>query len=338
LLIDPKVGLEASYRSLIAQYRLKLVAVVDTHTHADHLSAAPRWVGDEVTLYMSKHTHVDRPMTRLGHGDALKVGSLRFQVREVPGHTPDSIALYWDGGEHPGAVFSGDSLLIGGLARADFRGSDPVLLWEAVRRELLSLPPDTVLYPGHSYDNLLFSTIGHERDTNPDLAYPNGEAYAAARGIIEGAGNSPAVDQVLGLNMERDPHFPEHSAPAAACCASPGQASSVCEPTRIEGLELKEAHDGLEGPRQWVDVRDPFEVEHGRIPGVTHIPLGELGFYLDHFRGQDRVYISCRSGVRSMSAIRTLQRLGVCSDPVNVEGGILAWQALGLPIEGQPAR
>ncbi|MEZ5975692.1 MAG: rhodanese-like domain-containing protein [Planctomycetota bacterium] len=339
LLIDPKVGLEGQYRQLLAAYGLHLVAIVDTHTHADHLSAAPNFAGPGVTVFMGRKTTVDRDVQRVGAGDRIAVGHLVFEVLDVPGHTPDSIALLWRGTQHPSAVFTGDTLLLGGLARADFRGSDPVLLWDSVQHQLMSLPDDTLVFPGHSYDQVLFGTIGHERETNAALAFASARAYAEDLGALEGSGNSKEVDEVLALNVTRNPKLPEKSSPVAACCAAThaggGGGYSTTVIAEVAGDQLPEVHAGLEGPHQWVDVRDPHEVRAERIPGVTHIALGELGFYLDHFRDQGRVYVSCRSGMRSLAAIRTLMRLGVCENPVNVAGGFLAWQDLGLPVENE---
>ena len=152
LLIDPKVGMERAYAWFLDAYDLELAAVLDTHTHADHLSASTRF---DVPLYMSHRTPVRRPKHALEQGTELRVGELAFEAREVPGHTADSVALVGHG-----MAFTGDSLFVGGLARADFRGSDPAQLFESVERELLSLPDDTLVFPGHDYADLLFSTIG----------------------------------------------------------------------------------------------------------------------------------------------------------------------------------
>jgi glyoxylase-like metal-dependent hydrolase (beta-lactamase superfamily II)/rhodanese-related sulfurtransferase len=331
LLVDPKVGQESLYRSMIGRYGLKLAGVVDTHTHADHLSASTKFTGDGIPLYMCANTQVERAKRNLEHGSELAVGDLRFQVIHVPGHTPDSIALFGHG-----MAVTGDSLFIGGLARADFRGSDAAQLFDSVQSNLMTLPDDTLVLPGHGYNDILFSTIEAERRLNPALAHSNGAAYAASLNSKEGAGNSPGVDANLRLNLEADPELPESPGNAAACCASPGGQEGV-DIDEIAPSEAREIHEALTGPGQWVDVRDPFEFEAGHIPETSHVPLSELGFYLDRFRGHDPLYISCRSGVRSMTAAKTLQRLGVALNPVNVGGGILAWQSQGNPIVGVPA-
>lgn len=327
LLIDPKLGGEAGYAFALEAYGLELRALVDTHTHADHLSATTRLAQPGIELYMSHRTQVARPKHAVRSGDTIAVGDLRFDVREVPGHTDDSIALVGHG-----CAFTGDSLFVDGLARADFRGSDPELLFESVRRELMTLPPETLVFPGHGYNGFLFSTIGHEAAYNPALQFKDGAAYAAQLGAVEGAGNTAAVDRMLALNVQAQPELPSTPGKAAASCASGGGGAEV-DIAEIAAVDAGPVHATIRGPEQWIDVRDPHEWNAAHIPGTTLIPLSELGFHLDELRTDEPLYISCRSGARSMTAARTLNRLGVATEPVNIGGGILAWQAQGLPVE-----
>tara|TARA_R110002072_G_scaffold273219_3_gene433775 strand:- start:72694 stop:73773 length:1080 start_codon:yes stop_codon:yes gene_type:complete len=331
LLIDPKVGQESVYTSMMQHYGLELAAVLDTHTHADHLSATTNFMGAGVPLWMSGATEVQRELNGLEHGQELAVGELRFQVLAVPGHTPDSIALFGHG-----LVVTGDSLFVDGLARADFVGSDPELLYNSVRSRLLSLPGDTLVLPGHGYNDLLFSTIDCERERNPCLRFVDGAAYAASLDSRPGAGNSRAVDANLVMNLHASPELPKSTGIAAACCASPGGSTAVTI-DEVEPSEAQAIHAGISGPEQWIDVRDPHEYQSGRIPGTTNIPLSELGFHLPRLRGHQPLYLSCRSGVRSVTAAKTLQRLGVALHPVSIGGGILGWQEQGFAIEGVPA-
>ncbi|MFQ5504425.1 MAG: MBL fold metallo-hydrolase, partial [Planctomycetota bacterium] len=217
VLVDPKVGRTADYLNFLSLYGLRLGAVVDTHTHADHLSTSTVFAKDGVELWMSHRSACQRPRRPLGDGDELGVGNLRFRALELPGHTPDSIALYGHG-----MVLTGDSLFVGGLARADFRGSDPAALFDSVKEKLMALPDETLVFPGHGYNDILFSTIGTERASNPALRHASGRDYAAALGAVEGRGNTPDVDRVLALNLEADPELPESAGTAAACCAAPG--------------------------------------------------------------------------------------------------------------------
>lgn len=330
-LIDPKVGMEELYQYFLQAYQLNLHAVVDTHTHADHLSASSRFLGDDIPLWMSAQTEVRRPHKPLAHGQAWQLGALTLQAFEVPGHTPDSLALVGEG-----MAFTGDSLLIGSLGRADFRGSNPLQLWESVQRELLPLSDDTLVLPGHSYQDILFSTIGVERKENPAFAFADAASYAQSLEISEGAGNSPAVDQMLALNLEENPALPEVIGNAAACCASGGGMKQQ-EVAEMTTPEAHQAYLDMADESHWIDVRDPHEWAHGHIPKTTSIPLSELGFHLSTLRTTDPLYLCCRSGVRSVTAAKTLQRLGMRAKPVSVAGGVLGWQAYGFPLDGAAA-
>jgi len=331
LLVDPKVGQEAQYADLLERFDFRLAAVADTHTHADHLSASSRYLDRGVELWMSARTGVQRSKRGLEHGERLRVGAIELEVREVPGHTADSVAFVG-----PGFVLTGDSLFIGGLARADFHGSDPAQLFGSVRERLLDLPDDTLVFPGHGYDDLLFSTIGHERAHNPALQFSDGAAYAASLETSEGAGNSPAVDENLRLNLEASPELPESPSTAATCCAAPTAGAERSAIPEADPADDRGALLDAAAAASWVDVREPWEYAQGHISGTRSLPLSELGFRLGEVRSHEPLTISCRSGVRSMTAARTLERLGVAGAPVNVRGGILRWQELGLPIEGSP--
>jgi glyoxylase-like metal-dependent hydrolase (beta-lactamase superfamily II)/rhodanese-related sulfurtransferase len=333
LLIDPKAGQEALVRYYLDCYGLDLIGVLDTHTHADHLSASTRFAGPELPLWMSHRTQVRRAHYSLEHGQDLKVGELRFKTLEVPGHTPDSISLLGHG-----SVFTGDSLFIDGLARTDFRGSDSSQLFESVRSELMTLPDCTLVFPGHDYGDHLFSTIGCEAQRNPALAFSNAAVYANSLHSFEGAGNSPAVEDNIALNLEEDPTLPTSPAVVAACCASPGPISMDEGISELAPTQCEEAHCKIQSPEDWIDVRDPHEWRHGRIPNTCSIPLSELGFHLEALRGRDSLYLSCRTGVRSITAAKTLQRLGITRNPISIQGGIIGWQEQNLPIEGLPAK
>lgn len=329
LLIDPKAGKRAVYEKALADYGLRLAVVVDTHTHADHLSDSAAWLARGVRCAMGAATKCERAVERLRAGDTVAVGKLAFRVLAVPGHTPDSIALYGHG-----LVASGDTLLVGGLARADFRGSDPAQLFESVKRELLTLPDATVVLPGHGYQDLLFTTIGHERAHNPALRHADGRAYAAALGAVEGRGNTPEVDAMLATNLAAAPVLPEGPAVVAACCAM-GATSAASAPIREQrNDELAPRRAELVARSQWIDVRDPWELaQDGRIPGVPNYPLSELGFVLEELRAHPPEVISCKSGVRSTTAVKTLRYLGVLRDPISMIGGFGKWKEAGLPVE-----
>ncbi len=328
LLIDPKAGKKAVYDKALADWGLTLAAVADTHTHADHLSDSAAWIKRGVRCHMGRTTGCQRAVARVREGDAIEVGRLRFRVLELPGHTQDSIALAGHG-----VVFTGDTLLVGGLARADFRGSDPAQLFTSVKAKLMTLADATVVLPGHGYQDILFSTIGTERAKNQALQHADGDAYAAALHAVEGAGNSPDVDTTLALNVAADPALPDTPVAVAACC-SMGAAPLAGHKVREQSCEVLAPTLAQHAARQtWIDVRDPWELTtDGRLPGIENFPLSELGFALERLRSHPPEVLSCKSGVRSATAVKTLVYLDVLRDPISMAGGFGKWKAAGLPV------
>lgn len=326
LLIDPKAGSTDAYVAAAKAFGLQIRAVLDTHTHADHVSDSAAWIARRVELWMSARTTCQRPHRSLEDGEEVTLGELRFRALHVPGHTPDSVALAGEG-----LVITGDTLLAGGLARSDFRGSDPAQLFDAVRDRLMTLPDETVVLPGHGYRDVLFSTIGHERAHNAALKFADGAAYAASLGALPGAGNTKSVDDVLALNLELRPRMWKAPKSVAACCAS-GSVTGAPRPLELEPEALATEFERYAASGHWIDVRDPHEFAEGHIPGARNFPLSELGLHLAELRADDAVVLSCRSGVRSVTAARTLRYLGVLEQPISLAGGFVRWSQRGLPV------
>jgi sulfur dioxygenase len=327
LLVDPKLGQHATYLRAAAAFGLTITAVIDTHTHADHLSDSLTFLHEGVPLLLSSASASARPHRPVEDGEVLRVGELHFTALHVPGHTPDSLAIAGHG-----VVATGDTLLVGGLARADFLGSDPARLFDAVQRQLLTLPGDTVVLPGHGYNDVLFTTIGRERQHNPDLRHAHGAAWARALGTSAGAGQTPAIDATLQFNLAAQPPVADPPGSVATCCA-PGAARREAGLAERTCEELAGTREDIVAADRWLDVRDEHEFREEHIPGARNFPLSEMGLHLDELRRRGPVVLQCRSGVRSMTAARTLKYLGVLDQPVNLGGGIVRWKELGLPLE-----
>lgn len=161
LLVDPVLELVPGYLQRLGKDQLRLTLVVDTHTHADHLS------GGRELARMTGAVHAGAPegsvQRPLGEGDVLRVGEVSLTVWESPGHTADGLVLKMED-----RVLTGDTLLIGATGRTDLPTGDAEAEYRSLQR-LLSLPGDTLVFPAHDYGGRTFSTIGHERLTNPRL-------------------------------------------------------------------------------------------------------------------------------------------------------------------------
>lgn len=164
-LIDPVLEDTERYVALLAELGLTLRYTLETHVHADHVSA-----GDTLRRRLGSHVAVKADVgvqgadLLLSHGDTVAVGTLRLVVRATPGHT-DSCVAYVMGDR----VFTGDTLLLGGCGRTDFQQGDSRRLYASVHEQLFTLPPDTLVYPAHDYKGRTVSTIREEMATNARL-------------------------------------------------------------------------------------------------------------------------------------------------------------------------
>jgi glyoxylase-like metal-dependent hydrolase (beta-lactamase superfamily II) len=164
VIIDPseEIGLSA-YTNALDQEGLELVYIIETHTHADHISIA-REVQETTGAMLVRHALAPSPhkdMSVLG-GEELELGESRLTVLATPGHTNESISLY-NGTD----VFTGDALLIGGTGRTDFQVGDSETLYHTLHNVLGTLPTETIVRPGHDYKGRNNATLGDEVHTNP---------------------------------------------------------------------------------------------------------------------------------------------------------------------------
>ena len=174
LIIDPVLERTDRYLQLIRELDLKLVKAVDTHLHADHITAlgALRDRTHCITV-MGEQTKADIVSMRLADGDRLTIEGVSLDVIYTPGHTDDSYSFAL-----PDRVFTGDTLLIRGTGRTDFQNGDARMQYESLFGRLLKLPDATLVYPAHDYKGDTVSTIGEERAHNPRLQVSSADEYA----------------------------------------------------------------------------------------------------------------------------------------------------------------
>jgi len=173
LLIDPVQGQTPLYLQLIGELGLKLVIAIDTHTHADHITALGDLRGATacVTL-MGERTRAECVSAQFRDGETLGCDGVRLRALYTPGHTDESFSLV---GED--RVFTGDVLLIRGTGRTDFQNGDPRDSYDSIFNKLLRLPDQTLVYPAHDYRGCTVSTIDEERRCNPRLQVRSVEEY-----------------------------------------------------------------------------------------------------------------------------------------------------------------
>ncbi len=181
---------------LIQELDLKLAYVLETHIHADHITAAGtlrQRAGARVVASAKGAPCAD---LHVSDGDVLKVGSVEVKVLATPGHTDDSVSyLVKD------RVFTGDALLVRGCGRTDFQNGDAGELYDSIHRVLFTLPDEMLVYPGHDYRGRTVTTIGEEKRHSPRLAGKDKVAFTA---LMNGLGlpRPGMIDIAVPANRE----------------------------------------------------------------------------------------------------------------------------------------
>jgi sulfur dioxygenase len=173
LIIDPVLDNVEEYINLLTELNLKLVKVIDTHIHADHVTGASK-LRDKtkcITI-MGEHTPTNAVEIKVKDEELIKLDHLEIKALYTPGHTSDSFSFLMDN-----FLFSGDTLLINGTGRTDFQNGNPKDAYNSLFNKLLKLPDETLLYPAHDYKGETVSTIGKEKKFNPRLQVRNVEEY-----------------------------------------------------------------------------------------------------------------------------------------------------------------
>lgn len=209
LIIDPVKEKLDDYLRLIADLDLKLVRAIDTHTHADHITA----LGDlrehtGCVTQMGEFTKALCVSESVKDGDLIRVDGLTLQALYTPGHTDESFSFVLNP-PAPSAVFTGDVLLIRGSGRTDFQGGDPHKSWDSIVNKLFRLPDDTTLWPGHDYKGWTASSIGEERRSNPRLAGKTEAEYVAIMRALQ-LPNPKLMDVAVPANLACGQSSPEH--------------------------------------------------------------------------------------------------------------------------------
>jgi len=314
LIIDPVLERLDRYLVLLAELELRLVKAIDTHVHADHVSAlAALRDRTRCATVMSEASAVDRVSVRVADGERIAIEGIELEVLHTPGHTPDSCCL-----RMADRVFTGDTLLIRGTGRTDFQHGDAAAQHRSLFDRLLRLPDETLVYPGHDYKGDTVSTIGEERACNPRLQVASVEEYVALMDALD-LPNPRLMDVAVPANL-RLGMAPE---------AIEGEGWALgCEELRA----LRAA-----GPLILVDLRDPPERErHGVIPGSVHLPYASLPAQLGEggllralgAAGAAPVVFYCAHGERSAMAVASAREagLGGCR---HLREGLEGWRRAG---------
>lgn len=175
VIIDPVKEHIESYAALAKQYDLTLKYALETHVHADHITA-----GGKLKQLLGLQTGVSEQCgaehadLQLNDGDEINFGQQKLHVIATPGHTQGSLTFLWKD-----RVFTGDTLLINGCGRTDFQGGNASALYHSVTQKIFSLPDETLIYPGHDYQGRRVSSVIQEKLINPRLANKSQDEFVA---------------------------------------------------------------------------------------------------------------------------------------------------------------
>ncbi|HKU37381.1 MAG TPA: MBL fold metallo-hydrolase [Polyangiales bacterium] len=333
-LIDPVFEQFGRDRTLIEELELELRWVLETHVHADHVTASAqlrRHFGAQTVV--SERAGVVCADRLVKHGDVIEFGSCQLQVRETPGHTAGCISYV---SRTPPLAFTGDALLIRGCGRTDFQGGDAATLYASVHEQLFSLPDDTVIYPAHDYSGRSASSVREEKRHNPRL------------------GRGKTCEEFVAIMAALSLPYPRKIDAALPANTRCGDASDPLAPSQVEpDLSWAPLSRSLAGvpelPAEWlrdhaselrvIDVREPDEYrgELGHIADAELVPLGSLIAAAGSLPRDRPIVTVCRSGGRSGRAALELARLGFAR-VASLRGGMREWNADHMPVDFGPAR
>lgn len=196
-LIDPVRECIDDYLALLAQYKVTLACVFDTHTHADHITASGvlrQKTGCDIA--MSEKTKAQGVTLFLSDTQRITIAGLTFKTLYTPGHTEDSCCFLLKD-----RLFTGDTLLINGSGRTDFQQGNAKLAYTMIQEKLLSLPNEYLIYPGHDYSGRCVSTILEQKQLNPRLQVNSANEYAQLMASLNLA-YPKRIDEALPANLQ----------------------------------------------------------------------------------------------------------------------------------------
>ncbi len=320
ILIDPVFEQAQRDIALIQELGLKLQLVLDTHCHADHVTAA--WLLKQKTgcaIASAKVIGASDVDRSLQEGDVIAFGDESLTVMATPGHT-DGCLTYVNADQT--MAFTGDALLIRGCGRCDFQQGSAKTLFHSLTTKILTLPDQCAIYPGHDYSGRTQTTVAEEKAFNARVG--------------GGASEQDFVGYMDNMQLPH-PKLMDHAVPANLKSGKPADGEVKIEP---DWAPIHYTFSGVpEVDAEWVinhrdvvhvlDVREANELESpvDRLTDTQVIPLGQLRGATESVPQDKPVVCLCRSGRRSAMAVAILQKAGF-ERVANISGGMLRWQEL----------
>ena len=333
VLIDPVIEHVNDYVQVIKDQGLTLSIVIDTHTHADHISGGAS-MKDILDCDYAMHSSSPIKCATFSLVDGFEwelFNQIPVRVMHTPGHTQDSVSLIF-----PDRVFTGDALFLddGGAGRDDLPGGDPGAHWETLRK-FWGVPEELVVYPAHDYRGREPSALRQQKETNPHLKMSQ-ESKERFVQYLEDLKLGPAdwMKDVLKANYAcaRDPRAAWIPVDSPACEVKGTMdlgANEVGVDSSPPFVLRQKMNSG--NPPVLLDVREKEELDGplGHLDGIVHLPIARLSASLselDEYKDRELVTV-CRSGGRAYTAAQILGVSGFSKVAV-LEGGMTEWNRL----------
>ena len=303
ILVDPHFGLVDTYLDCLKKNKISLANIIDTHTHADHISAAAILKNKlNIPVLMHEKSISNVATKRLTEGSLIQFDDVTVKVLYTPGHTDEIVSLLYEN-----RLITADTLLINSIGRTDFQNGNPGLAFDSLKK-LSSLPEETEIYPGHDYKGNFKSSIKLEKQNNFFLNYTDRDKFIAdmrAMNIPKPAN----MDYIVKVNQD----------------GTAGSLKKITAEDLINRTKRKEMIAIL-------DVRSSSELSEVKTENAIHIPLNELPLRISELKNIDGEIITlCRTGNRATIAAQALLQAGF-SNVSLIEGGIIALEKSGYPL------
>ncbi len=197
LIIDPVIENTSEYLKVLKELDLKLVKVIDTHIHADHISGLNELSKQtNCSKIMGEHSSSEVLDIRVKDNEKIKIENIELKTIYTPGHTDCSYSFFMKD-----RVFTGDTLLINGTGRTDFQNGNSHDAYDSLFKKILKLPEKTLVYPAHDYNGKTYSTIENEKNNNPRLQVKSAQEYADIMGNLK-LSNPKMMDVAVPANKK----------------------------------------------------------------------------------------------------------------------------------------
>tara|TARA_R110002049_G_scaffold216652_6_gene388089 strand:- start:3222 stop:4310 length:1089 start_codon:yes stop_codon:yes gene_type:complete len=336
LIIDPVITEIETYTALLAEYGLTLKFSLETHIHADHITASGRLrqilkcktgISESCDSKLSDIQIKESDHFQLGENETITAIS-------TPGHTIGSMSFLWKD-----KIFTGDSLLINGCGRTDFQGGDAGQLFDSITKKLFKLPNETLVYPGHDYKGFRVSSIAQEKTLNPRLADKSRDEFIVMMNNLD-LPKPKLIDIAVPAN--RYCGTDEHEAIQASDVSISVNRGRLLTSSQLVAQIKTDITEILPSELMLllnqddvivIDIRETNEYEEGFITSAHLIPRGVLEFKImeleDVDNPQNKIILYCRSGNRSALAAASLNKMGF-GNVMSMTGGYEAWKKIAL--------